>query len=181
MRNIIAIFASLLVGHLSSAASAQPAAEEGWTRVSPPDGSYSVEVPCSADQITNIPPPQARRQEGDERVTVTCEADGVVFFASRVSVPADVQLPKSLFDLMRDSLISSELGSNMSVTDLTVSERRVLRSREANADGLIGQTDIVEVGDRSALLLVVGAASGTTTSNVEHGVDRFVGSFEVVS
>lgn len=180
MGNAIAAFLPLLLAQLPLDASAQSAAAEGWTRVTSPDQSYSVEVPCSADEITHVPPPQIQRQEGDDRASVNCASNAEVYFANRVSVAVDVQLPGPLFDLMRASVTSAELGSNVSFVDLTVSQRRVLRSRETTAEGLVGQTDIVEIDDRNALLLVARTASRVPPSLFENQVSHFAASFEVV-
>jgi hypothetical protein len=170
---------AIAIAPMPSAGDAQDGPSARWSRAMPADQSFSVEVPCSTEQVTHIPPGQVRRREGDEQVSVTCEAGGAIFFASRVVVPVDRPLPRPLFDLMRDSISAAGVGSSMSIADFSASGRRAFSGRQTSDALVVGQTSLIELTDHSCLLLITGAGGSSPSRDMEQHIDRFIASVEV--
>ena len=173
----------IAAGALALAVPGVAAPEIAWSRATSPDHAFSVETPCSAEEIDRakgLPPeigdgitlPQASR--------VVCEKDGFLLVAGVVEEPALPKDGSSLFDQFTKSAGSdSTLEGKPRVA--TINGHRAWLNRQQQGD-VVAQTGVIEVSRSTVILGVTGGNRSTLKPDAQIAmIDRFYGSIQVAA
>lgn len=181
----VAAFASLALA--STAASANSTDGWSWTRSAAQGGAYSADLPCSPEQValqTNayvLSRGDVLVEKRQERAadTLFCNLDGSIFRIEIIKAGASDALPSSLFDLVLGGIRSAPKRDVVVITETEHAGRRALFSQEAS-DSMIARTGVIELSDRSYMLLIGGAklSSDVTAADMVSVLDRFFASVE---
>lgn len=175
----------LMLAGSSTVAAAEAAPAWTWLRAESGNGAYSVEVPCTNEEValhtamltrSNARVPVAEREER-AAATVACRRGGAVFSVQLVT-PRDLQPSEPAYDQIVNQVRASLPIAGLDVNEAMHDGRRMLTSRQQSG-GTIGKTGIIEVSDRSYLLLVAGSGNGEPVTDEQ--IDRFFHSVEVAS
>lgn len=175
----------LLLAISATAAAVEGAPAWTWLRAESGNGVYSVEVPCTHGEVdlhtamltsSNVRLPVAEREERAAAM-VACRRGGAVFTVQLVT-PRDLQPSVPAYDQIVSRVRASLPRAGLEVTETMHDGRRMLMSRQQSG-ATIGKTGIIEVSDRSYLLLVAGSGNGETVTDDQ--IDRFFASVEIAS
>lgn len=175
----------LLLATSTAAVVAEDAPAWTWLRAESGNGAYSVEVPCTAAEVelhtamltsANVRVPAAEREERAAAM-VACRRGGGIFTVQLVT-PRDLEPSVPAYDQIVNRVRASLPIAGLEVNESTHDGRRMLTSRQQSG-GTIGKTGIIEVSDRSYLLLVAGSGNGETVTDEQ--IDRFFQSVELAS
>jgi len=165
---------------------AQADAAWTWARAHSGNGVYSVELPCSAAEVA-LHSALLVRSRADALVrarveraarTVACRRGGTVFTVEMVSVPDDAPLPAPAFDQLASGVRAALPVAGVEVRETMRSGRRMLTSRQLSG-GAVAQTAVIEIDDRSYLLLLAGTGSAAPQAEIDAHIGRFFASVEV--
>ena len=182
-------FRSALLGFASLCLSAPPAlADEGegetWSRYTSPDEVFSVEMPCSAEDIQKykvVPANMSIAVSLDPESRILCLHNEMMLVASIMEVPEDELGGVLLFDLILQG-VTAQPDELDNPAALEIDGRRAFKNSETDTD-YMAQTGIVEVAPNRVLLSVVGGPlleDGARTT-MEQTVDRFLTSIELAA
>jgi hypothetical protein len=160
----------------SVASGAQDTTNNSWTRTSPNDQSFSVEVPCDAGQVARDTTRISQEIGQDERSFVACDVNGTVYIAYRVGLSSDVPIAEPLLEQIREYASSAGVDNQTAFTESIVRERRVVSVRETYAANLVRQTNVIELSDRQILMVGAGTANRFSSPALEGQVARFLAS-----
>lgn len=172
----------LLLAMPSAVMAAEDAPAWTWLRAESGNRAYSVEVPCTAGEVElqtavlTMRVPAAERQ-ARAAAMVACRRGGAIFTV-QVVTPSDLEPSVPAYDQIVNRVRASLPVAGLDVNESTHDGRRMLTTRQQSG-GTIGKTGIIEVSDRSYLLLIAGSGNGETVTDEQ--IDRFFQSVELAS
>ena len=185
-RKVLACAASAWLAMPAAPLVAQDAAAWTWARAHSGNGIYSVELPCRAEEVA-LHSAMLVRSRADVLVrarveraarTVACRRGGTVFTVEMVTIQDDAPLPTPAYDQLASGVRAALPVKGLEVRETMHSGRRMLTSRQVSG-GTVGQTGVIEVTDRSYLLLIAGTGSEAPQAEIDAHIGRFFASVEV--
>ncbi len=175
-------FAAILTGFAGLFLAAAPAQQDEWARYQSPDQSFSVEVPCAADEMEKLEAVPSGTSPGlgpDKQARVFCLQGKMTMVASIVAVPEDQLEDLSLFDMVLDSATAQAEQLDESASFI-IDGRRAFKNAETSED-YKAQTSVIEIAKNKILLAVVGGplAADGSSANMDMVIDRFISSIKV--
>lgn len=166
---------------LLAASALSAALQLDWTRAEALDLSFSIETPCSLEEIEALrsAPLQLGGLKTSRDSRVLCTKGEMVFFAI-VSEAVTPPGSPTLFDMVAERTAKTPDKPGASTGKL--GDRRALINREAK-DGDIAQTAVVDLGSQGVMILNVGVLDGSPLSDAEKAevIDRFTNSLKVAA
>ena len=146
----------LLLALLASGTAALAEAPAEWHRSSSPNGVFSVETPCTPDEVAALkdyvpdhPPAPVAAIYADTQTRVVCIKDDSSFLVSTLLRPRLATESGSLFDFFVQQLSRQPGAPEPKVTKL--SGRRATVNRQVSGE-LVGESGIVEVNAERVIL-----------------------------
>ncbi len=166
---------------LAVAVSVGAAAADVWTRASAPNGAFSAETPCSAQEVEKLR--QAPENLGSVQLPVAgrvmCVNQSAGFTAGEVTADDLPATGPGLFDsIVEQARNDTSAGAKPVAT--TLNGRRAMVNREASGDTM-AQTGFIETGRNKMILIIAGFSPGNGLTAAEQGqqIDHFFHSIEV--
>ena len=153
-----------------------------WSRAASEDATFSVETPCSAEEIALgrlVPVELAKGLAFAPASRVVCAKNGVLLMVGIQTVPAQDVRDAPFFDQFV-KMMKDEKEVDGAPILLDFGGRRAIFNREATPTA-VAQTGLIEL-DRAHVVLVVagGEVSSAETATAMGGaIDRFFHSIEV--
>ncbi|WP_285709714.1 hypothetical protein [Erythrobacter oryzae] len=167
------------VAALAFPASAQEAAP--WTRFSAPSAKFSVEVPCTAEEIARIaqlPGDVGIGMSVDSANRVMCLADDWIYMAGALTDPSAKTGGRAVFDLIREFVLASKDAAGVQ-RDVIIDGRRAFINRELK-DGVLADAGVVEV-DKATVILISSGGKVRQDVDAEATLERFVQSLRITA
>jgi hypothetical protein len=180
MREAHGIFAACA---LALAAPAIGSEEFAWLRTSSPDHAFSIETPCSIEELAKtkaLPSELGGGVNLPQDGRVVCLKEGVLLAAGMVMEPALSKGEPSLFDQVTKSADHDPTAEGTPRL-ATINGHRAWLNRQQK-DDVVAQMAVIEVG-RSKIILGVTGGNRSTLKPAEQiaMIDRFYSSIQVAA
>ena len=172
------------IGLLAAAAPVAAQTSGTWTRLTAPDGAFSVETPCTkseSDATVGTPGPGATALVYGSKARIVCIKDALMFVAAEVAEPALPADSPALFDVVVEQMLGDKTAEGAPAST-TIDGRRAYVNRQVQGDDT-AQTGLVEI-DRTRLVLLlsnVQRTGGAGAPQQRAAIDRFYASLRVTS
>ncbi|MEZ0243925.1 MAG: hypothetical protein ACAH11_11155 [Sphingomonas sp.] len=154
---------------------------EVWTVAAAPNGAFSVETPCDANEVAGmayIPEDSLPGVSLDKEKRVICFKDKMMFMGA-VMAPGNPPRGTTVFDMLVESLAGTESKGKPMQT--TIGGRRAMVNR-AVEDGVVAQTGFVELNPREIIFLFGGGENDRLSVAAQGAaIDRFFASTKVTA
>lgn len=181
-RNFLCAVAACLALASGPASAWDAVDDDVWVRATSDDGTYSVELPCGAEEVLTHSTAMALSRAALGGGTLACLRGGTLFSVQMVSAADDEPLPSPIFDMLIEGLRAETLDDGVVLTETSLAGHRAVITEEIESDAM-ARTGIVELSDRSYLFMMSGAIpnQGSVPADFAEQVERFFSSMEIVS
>lgn len=153
-----------------------------WARAEPVSKAYSIETPCTADEVAlaSVRPMPIGTARLNPTTQVVCKKGGLLFASgTSAGLEGDLAEGQSVFDVVIESVQATGGTLPEGAFDL-IDGRRAIQNREGR-DGIVAQTTIIEISEREVLMMLAGGPfdGNGAEMDVDALIDRHSASLEI--